>query len=138
MNKKFVLPLVLLLAALLAACGAQPAAQNTDVAVVQAYYAAVNDGDIDEAMSYVAEDAVFANPTGYYNGADEIRAGLVEGVIAPGITFDLTNFRGEGGRIVYDYEVLMGDTVLDSGTDGLTIVENSLIVFDGTERTELQ
>jgi hypothetical protein len=122
---------------LLAACSpAAPAVDQAAVAIVEDYYAALNAGDVDAAMAFVAEDAVFANPTGYYNGAAEIRSGLVEGVITPGITFELTNFRGADGRIVYDYEVLMGAELLDSGSDGLTIVENGEIVFDGTERTE--
>jgi hypothetical protein len=86
-------------------------------------------------MAYLAPDAVFANPTGRYTTPAEIRASL-EGLAKDGITFELDNFRTTDGRVVYDYQVLLGSELLDSGTDGLTIVRDGLIVFDGTERTE--
>lgn len=103
--------------------------------VVQRYYQALNAKDVDLAMSFVAADAVFANPTGQYTGAAEIRPSL-EGLVKDGITFELTNLRPSDGRVVYDYRVLQGEALLDSGTDGLTIVNDGRIVFDGTERTE--
>lgn len=106
-----------------------------NVYVVQRYYAAVNAKDTDKAMSYLASNAVFANPTGKYTTPAEIRASL-DGLAKDGISFELSNFSEQAGRVVYDYKVLMGSDVLDSGTDGLTIVQDGLIVFDGTERTE--
>jgi hypothetical protein len=36
----------------------------------------------------------------------------------------------------YDYEVLIAGEVVETGTDGLTIVKNGKIVFDGTESSE--
>jgi ketosteroid isomerase-like protein len=103
--------------------------------VVQRFYQALNAKDVEAAMSWVAPAAVFANPTGKYVGQAEIRASL-ESQAKDGITFDLSNFRAEGGRVVMDYKVLQGGQLLDSGTDGLDIVQNGLILFDGTERTE--
>jgi len=105
--------------------------------IIEQYYAALNAKDIDLAMSYIAPDAEFANPTGKYTTTEEIRASL-DGLAKDGITFELSNFRAADGRVVYDYKVLLGEDVLDSGTDGLTIVQNGLITFDGTERTEAQ
>jgi hypothetical protein len=52
-----------------------------------------------------------------------------------GITFNLSNFRNTDGTMVYDYEVLQGGNVLAKGTNGLTLVKDGLIVFDGTEDT---
>lgn len=102
--------------------------------VVQEYYEALNAGNIDFAMSFIASDAVFINPTGTYEGADAIRESL-EGLKTDGITFDLSNFRNTDGTIVYDYEVLQGGNVLDKGTNGLTQVKDGLVIFDGTEET---
>ena len=102
--------------------------------VVQEYYEALNAGNIDFAMSFIASDAVFINPTGTYEGADAIRASL-EGLKTDDITFDLSNFRNTDGTVVYDYEVLQGGNVLDKGTNGLTMVKDGLVVFDGTEET---
>jgi ketosteroid isomerase-like protein len=102
--------------------------------VVQKYYEALNAKKLDLAMSFIASDALFINPTGTYEGADAIRASL-EGLNTDGITFDLSNFRNTDGTIIYDYEVLQGGNVLDKGTNGLTMVKDGKIVFDGTEDT---
>jgi hypothetical protein len=85
-------------------------------------------------MSLIAGDAVFINPTGTYEGADAIRTSL-EGLKTDGITFDLSNFRNTDGTVVYDYQVLQGTNVLDVGTNGLTMVKEGLVIFDGTEET---
>ena len=102
--------------------------------VVQKYYEAINAKNLDLAMSFIASDALFINPTGTYEGADAIRDSLA-GLNTDGITFNLSNFRNTDGTIVYDYEVLQGGNVLDKGTNGLTKVKDGLIVFDGTEET---
>ncbi len=104
--------------------------------VVQKYYEALNAKKLDLAMSFIASDALFINPTGTYEGAEAIRESLT-GLNADGITFDLSNFRNTDGKIIYDYKVLQGGNLLDQGTNGLTIVKDGMIVFDGTEDTAL-
>jgi ketosteroid isomerase-like protein len=102
--------------------------------VVQKYYEALNAKQLDMAMSFIAPEALFINPTGTYEGVEAIRESLA-GLNTDGITFDLSNFRNEEGKIIYDYEVLQGGNVLDKGTNGLTVVKDGKIVFDGTEET---
>ena len=102
--------------------------------VVQKYYEALNAKKLDLAMSFIAADALFINPTGTYEGAESIRESL-EGLNTDGITFDLSNFRNTSGKIVYDYKVMQGTDLLDQGTNGLTVVRDGMIVFDGTEDT---
>jgi ketosteroid isomerase-like protein len=102
--------------------------------IVQKYYEAVNARKLDLAMSFIARDAVFINPTGTYEGTDAIHKSLA-GLNTDGITFKLSNFRNTDGTVVYDYEVLQAGNVLDRGTNGLTMVKDGLIVFDGTEET---
>jgi ketosteroid isomerase-like protein len=102
--------------------------------IVQKYYETLNAKKLDLAMSFIASDAVFINPTGTYEGADAIRESLA-GLNKDGITFNLSNFRNTSGEVVYDYEVLQGGNVLDQGTNGLTIVKDGKVVFDGTEDT---
>lgn len=102
--------------------------------VVQKYYEALNAKKLDLAMSFIALDALFINPTGSYEGADAIRESLA-GLNTEGITFDLSNFRNTDGQIVYDYKVMQGANLLDQGTNGLTIVKDGKVVFDGTEDT---
>ena len=100
--------------------------------VVQRYYQALNAKDLEVAMSFIASDALFINPTGTYEGAEAIRESL-EGLNKDGIIFDLSNFRNTDGKVVYDYKVSQGGNLLDQGTNGLTIVKDGSIVFDGVD-----
>lgn len=102
--------------------------------VVQKYYEGLNAKKLDLAMSFIAPDALFINPTGTYEGADAIRESLA-GLNTDGITFDLSNFRNTDGKIVYDYKVIQAGNLLDQGTNGLTVVEDGWIVFDGVDNT---
>jgi ketosteroid isomerase-like protein len=102
--------------------------------IVERYYQALNAQDLELAMSFIASDAVFINPTGTYEGAEAIRESL-EGLKKDGIKFEVNNFRKTAGGIVYDYKVMQGTNLLDQGTNGLTIVKDGKIVFDGTEDT---
>jgi hypothetical protein len=101
------------------------------IQIVQDYYAALNNFDLSAAMTFISEEAVFSNPLGTYTGLEEIRGFLAEGITGK-FTFELSNFRGQGGMIVYDYKVIIGGNVAERGSGGVTIVEDGLIVFDGT------
>ena len=108
--------------------------QAEQIWVVQKYYEALNAKNLDLAMSFIASNALFINPTGRYEGADAIRESLA-GLNTDGITFDISNFRNTDGKIVYDYKVIQSANLLDQGTNGLTIVKDGKVIFDGTEDT---
>ena len=135
--RKSLLTLILgiLLLFTMSACQSNTTATTEAVTIVQAYYDAVNQRQIDKAMTYIADDASFINPTGTYEGKEAIQESL-QGLANDGITFNLSAFTEENGRVTYDFEVLQGDQVLDKGSGGLTIVRDGKIVFDGTEDTE--
>jgi ketosteroid isomerase-like protein len=102
--------------------------------VVQKYYEAVNAQNTELALTFVAPDALFINPLGKYEGTESIHK-LLEDLKFGDTTFNLSNLRNQEGKILYDYEVLQGSTVLDKGTNGLTVVKDGKIIFDGTENT---
>jgi ketosteroid isomerase-like protein len=103
--------------------------------VVQSYYDAVNAKQTDAALAFIADDALFINPIGEFRGKDQIREHL-QILANDGLSFDLSNFRNTDGRVVYDYIVLVNGEQVEVGTNGLTIVQNGKITFDGTEETE--
>jgi limonene-1,2-epoxide hydrolase len=116
------------------AVGCSDGGSSDSIKVVKDFYAAVNAKDVDKAMRYVADTAVFVNPLGTFRGAEEVRHDLVRSL---SVTFEHSNFRAKDGRVVYDFKVKdFSGRVIEHGTDGLTIVEDGRIVFDGTERTE--
>jgi len=104
---------------------------TTPEAVVQAYYDALTAEQLDTALAFVADDAIFFNPIGLFSGAAEIREHLQNEVIGS-LTFDLSNLQADGGKVTYAYEVIQNGSTVDVGTDGLTVVQNGKIVFDGT------
>ncbi len=111
-------------------------AQATDpVSIVKAYYDAYNAGEIDKAVAYLSNNIIFVNPTGTYLGADKARENL-EAIKKDGITFELSDFRNENGRVVYAYKVIIGGASVETGDGGLSIVRGDKIVFDGTTNTE--
>jgi limonene-1,2-epoxide hydrolase len=122
------------LAATSFAAAASPRRENA-VQIVKAFYADVNANEIDKAMRFVSPKAVFINPIGKYTGKAAIRAFLRRGA-SEGIVFDHTNFRVHGGRVVYDFRVKQYASIVAAGHDGLTVVKDGKIVFDGTEATE--
>ena len=71
MRRPFLAVFVVTLAVTVAGCEAAPAAADP-ASVVQAFFDALNAGDVDEAMSYVAEDALFIFPE-VYIGKEQIR-----------------------------------------------------------------
>jgi hypothetical protein len=140
MFKKYFLLLVLgILAALaLAACvpsGGANATAVDPISVVKSYYDAYNDKQVDLAASFIADEALFINPTGTYEGKAAIQEHL-QTLTDEGLSFELSDFKNQNGRVVYAYKVLIKGEVVEVGTGGLTIVENGKIIFDGTEDTE--
>jgi limonene-1,2-epoxide hydrolase len=132
MVRRFLLMVVIgLTASVLVGCGGDRS--SDEIQVVKDFYAAVNAKDMETAMKYVAERAVFINPTGTYRGAKAVRDFLEQ---HEDVTYEHTNFRAQDGRVVYDFTVTNYIQVVAEGTDGLTIVEDGKIVFDGTEGTE--
>jgi len=121
------------LAALLVV-GPATADDTANTQIVQAYYDALNTGDLESAMAFIDEDVVFINPNGTFVGVQAVRQSLDAG-IRDKVTFDLTNFKDAEGRVTYDYIVKVDGAAVETGTTGLTIVEASKIVFDGTTDT---
>ncbi len=115
---------------------AVPANAATDpISVVRAYLDAYNAGDIDGAMGYVADNAIFLNPTGAYLGKARVRENL-EAIKKDGFAFEYSNLVNVQGRVVYSYKVIIGGVSVETGDGGLTIVRGDKIVFDGTTDTE--
>jgi len=102
------------------------------VQIVKVFYDDVNAHQIDKAMRYVAPTAVFTNPTGAYKGKAAIRKFLQRGA-SEGTVHQHTNFRVHGGSVVYDFRVKQYPYgIVAAGDNGLTVVKDGKIVFDGT------
>jgi hypothetical protein len=105
--------------------------------VVKSYYDALNSQDLETAMSFIADDAVMSYPDGKFQGKEMIQR-VVQGWLAGNFRSENSNYRESKGEVRYDYKVYFGDNLVDQDTDGLTIVKNGKIVFDGLEKDKPQ
>ncbi|HEX9837889.1 MAG TPA: nuclear transport factor 2 family protein [Anaerolineales bacterium] len=120
-------------AMILAACGSADTSTTDSVTVLEDYYAALTAGDLEKAMSFVVDDAIFIDPMSKHVGIAEIRAGYAAQMNIGG-KWEATNIKDTNGkgRLVYDCKAFINDVPVYTGT-GLTVVQNGKITFDGTE-----
>lgn len=133
------LPLLLPIVVALATLATAPPAQSapaTPITIVTSFYGAVNARQLDRAMTFVADNALFVwAGVGTYSGKARVRA-LLQDTFRRGWTWKGTNFPDKGGRVTYAFELYEGGgTLIYSADDGVTIVKAVKIVFDGTEAT---
>jgi hypothetical protein len=137
MRTQITLSLLALMALFVSACSnatPAPILPTDPVTVVQEFYAAVNAQDKDKAALFVAYNAVVADPLGTWSGKDQF-LGHYMALVKSGITFEVHNLKDTNGRVTYGYVVYENGRILDAGRDGVAIVENGKIVFDGGEST---
>lgn len=135
MRKLINLSLVIVFVSILGACGSTT--QESPTSIVQKYYAAINAQKLDEAISYLADDVLTTSPQGRIQGKEAVSKNL--GVmVRSNFKSENSNYRETNGEVRYDYIVYIGGSEVDRNTDGLTIVKDGKIVFDGLERDKPQ
>ncbi len=116
----------------LAACA--PAQPTEPAAVVQAAFERLNKGDVEGYMALVGEEAVLVDPHGRHAGTQAIREYLQQEIVPQQFRFELSNLKSDGNIVTYTAKVYvptLGATPADVA-DGLTVVMDGRIVFDGT------
>jgi hypothetical protein len=130
MNAKhtfIILFLTLCVGQLLAACGA--AAPADPAAIAQNFYAALNEGDVDTAMTFVSED-VQCRGACYLNGIESFRAYIQGGVNANGKT-EISDLKVEGDTVAYHWIAYTKEGFLDAqGEETLNIKDGKIILMD--------
>lgn len=131
--KKLLVVLAMILVLALNACSSGAAQGKADpVTIVQAFYKAITDKQLDAAMAYVADDALFINPTGTYTGKDEVRTNI-SALVDGGFDFQLRDLVDTNGKVNYGYTLYINGEAVEEGDNGVTIVKDGKIVFDGLE-----
>ena len=100
-------------------------------ALIDAYTAALNSGDVEGALAFVAEEAVYLRPGGRFVGRDEVR-GFIEGLVAQRARIELLGER----RTFGNYVMWMSRVTMTSplGPDAAPVVlmnQSESIVRDG-------
>ncbi|WP_374687643.1 nuclear transport factor 2 family protein [Promineifilum sp.] len=130
--KKYLVVIGALLVLLLSACGGMAQNEPDPVTVVQEFYTAIAEKQLETAMSHVADDALFINPTGTFTGKDEVRENI-SALIDGGFVFELRDLVNTNGKVNYGYTLYIGGEAVEEGDNGVTIVKDGKVVFDGLE-----
>lgn len=124
--------LLALVGILLAAC--QPAQPSDPVAIVQAAYDRLNQDDIDGYMKLLSDDVVMIDGSGRIDGPQAIRENLALNFVPWQIRFELSDLSSDGNVVTYTIKIYEDDTLVATYDDGLTIVVDGKIIFDGQDR----
>ena len=107
------------------------------VQIVKAFFDDLNAHRVDKAMRYVSPKAVFDEPIGRFAGRAAVRRLLEREVFRDRTVFHHSNFRVHGDRVVYDFRLTQDPGgIVAAGNNGLDIVKDGKIVYDGTEATK--
>ena len=117
--------LMSMLVILLASACTSPQPITEPVAVIEAFHEALNDGDMDAAMNFVADDARFILDT-LYAGKAQVR-NFYEGTMAINTQWELGDLKAEGIAVTW-----IGQSTHDDGGNAPSpfeaVVQNGKIV----------
>jgi ketosteroid isomerase-like protein len=126
-----------------------PAAPEPAQPLVEEFLAALNAGDAETAVSFLAEDALFTLQMKYerhlqpepIEGKEAIVA-FLEGESWGSNTIEPRNFAEENGVVIFGCKIFSGSTLIASGSGTtsngcVVIVRDGLIVFVGDQPQQL-
>ncbi len=114
-----------MLVTLLASACASTQPITEPVAVIEAFHEALNDGDLDAAMSFVAADPKFITDT-LYTGKAEV-GGFYEEALGLDSSWELSDLRADGDKIFWTFRITMGGAVFEGSGDA--VVKEGMIEF---------
>lgn len=142
MNIKAILFMMITVALVLTACGiTPPAAASTPTVVptptadplqaakvVQAFWDALEAGDLEAAIAYIGDDAVCSGFC-YFKGKDRFESYL-QGYLTGGYSTTISDVRNVGGIVTYSWAVYRNGNFVRSGdNDEVMHVEGGKIVY---------
>jgi hypothetical protein len=115
---------------LVSCAGAPP---TEPAAVVKAAYESYNKGDLDGYLGYFSDDAVLCAPGGCSHGIQGIREYITLHVPAGTRRYELGDLVVEGNVVTYTANGYEGSQLVETVYDGLDVVMDGRIIFEGTE-----
>ncbi len=118
------------IALLLISCASTPS--SNPLSVVQGVFESLNKADIDGYVSYYADDAVMCSPGGCFHGTEEIKAKMGS-YMQLHRRFEISDMKANGNEVTYVFKGFEGDRLVESANDGLFVVLDGKVIFDGSE-----
>lgn len=151
-TKRILFILFVILAQVLAACGTAatpvaPASESTlaptsapvptatpepadPAEIVQGFWAAMEAGDVEAAMTFLAEDAKCRGAC-YFSSPESFSAYL-QGIIKAGLTTEISDIAVEGDMVTYLYKVFRNGVVVEDSAEGesMQILDGKIILWN--------
>jgi 7,8-dihydropterin-6-yl-methyl-4-(beta-D-ribofuranosyl)aminobenzene 5'-phosphate synthase len=103
-----------------------------DQRVVQAYYAALNSGDVDAALAFFTDDVKFRGE--YYATGKEALRGVFDWLVGTEVEYGPPDCQSQNDRVVCDFSIGDACIAASGATDGLPAQGEYLIQPDGKIR----
>ena len=118
----------------LSACGSASTATATTTLeaagpdeVVQGFYQAMNDGDLESAMTFVADD-IECRGHCYITGKDSFQT-FIQGNIDHDDQFEISELTVDGDKVTFNYVIHRSDSVFARGVDSVMQVQAGQIIY---------
>ena len=97
--------------------------------IVQSFFKAFNDGDVDATMAFVADD-IQCRGHCYINGKDAFRS-FIQAGITGGDQIEISNLRVSEDKITYNYKIFRAGVVTVNAVDGvIQLKDGKIILFE--------
>lgn len=99
--------------------------------IVVAFWDAVNNQDLDTAMSLVADDVRVTGPGMNFTGKDTFRSTLKSRMA--GFRYVVSDFVVTDGTVIYKWQYYKDDVLMGGGTgESMVIKDGKIVQFNGT------
>lgn len=113
---------------LLSACtNASTLEASSPEEIVQGFYQAMNDGDLETAMTFIA-DGIECRGHCYITGKDSFQT-FIQGNIDHNDQFEISDLKVTGDKVTFNYIIRRGDSVLARGVDSVMQVQDGQIIY---------
>ena len=128
MKAKFIwVVLMAILIAGLSACANASTAISSPEEIVQGFYQAMNDGNLETALTFIADD-IECRGHCYITGKDSFQT-FIQGNIAHNDQFEVSELKVDGDKVTFNYIIQRGDSVFARGVDSVMQVQVGKIVY---------
>ena len=98
-------------------------------AVVQSFYKAYNDGDVEAALAFIADD-IKCRGHCYLNGKEAFRS-FIEGDMNSGAQIEISDLRVSPDNVVFNYKLYKSGSLSATGVDAvMQIKDGKIILFE--------
>lgn len=95
--------------------------------IVQGFYQEMNDGDLETAMTFIADD-IECRGHCYVTGKDSFQT-FIQGNIDHNDQFEISDLKVDRDKVTFNYVIHRGDSVFARGVDSVMQIQDGKIIY---------